>query len=515
MKVNAQNKHKKHNKVADKIKKERNKYKPDKVKKAIVSNSTDLEHKKKNKLKRKSTGSDDEVEKSPKKIKLTEPNCKTNTIEDIEKRIFNKLKRRQKYRERRKQRKIENKKQSDNEDKPPMEHAKKTKSKNKYKNLVPQNEENQKIELSIPSNVSEVMAKGVEQRDSSTIGKKSKKSKKKSFSAGDSSVIHTTVCSPADSVPLEEDNTINITCVNNLGIKKEKSSNSNSIKKSKKFKKKTYSSVESDSAVNSPVESKFNINKLKQVLSTHRECPTKETLSCDAKEEQEALNVIQKPVLSLGERMKEQLSAARFRHLNEQLYTSTGDEAYELMHSDPDGFQVYHEGFQRQVKKWPENPLDRVIKYVKNKGSNQVIADFGCGDAKLAQSVTNKVHSFDLVSVNSYVTACNMSNLPLPSESIDTGVFCLSLMGTNLTEFICEAHRVMKTNGTLLVAEVVSRFEKIGSFVSKMEKLGFSLAHKDTSNKMFVWFEFRKNSNEVKTSALPQLKLAPCIYKRR
>ena len=37
-----------------------------------------------------------------------------------------------------------------------------------------------------------------------------------------------------------------------------------------------------------------------------------------------------------------------------------------------------------------------------------MIADFGCGDAKLSSSVPNKVHSFDLVAVNDKVTACDM-----------------------------------------------------------------------------------------------------------
>jgi len=40
-----------------------------------------------------------------------------------------------------------------------------------------------------------------------------------------------------------------------------------------------------------------------------------------------------------------------------------------------------------------------------------VVADFGCGDAKLAQSVPNKVHSFDLVALNDRVTVCEMSKV--------------------------------------------------------------------------------------------------------
>ena len=42
---------------------------------------------------------------------------------------------------------------------------------------------------------------------------------------------------------------------------------------------------------------------------------------------------------------------------------------------------------------------------------NLVVADFGCGDAKLAQAVPQKVHSFDLVALNPRVKACDMSNV--------------------------------------------------------------------------------------------------------
>ena len=43
--------------------------------------------------------------------------------------------------------------------------------------------------------------------------------------------------------------------------------------------------------------------------------------------------------------------------------------------------------------------------------TSQVVADFGCGEAIIAQSVANKVHSFDLVAKNKFVTACNMAKV--------------------------------------------------------------------------------------------------------
>ena len=96
------------------------------------------------------------------------------------------------------------------------------------------------------------------------------------------------------------------------------------------------------------------------------------------------------------------------------------------------------------MEKWPINPLDTIIKYIKSRPANQVVADFGCGEAKLAKSVKNKVHSFDLIPLCDLVTQCDMKNVPLKNMSVDMAVFCLSLMGTNSVEFLCEAHRILR-----------------------------------------------------------------------
>ena len=40
-----------------------------------------------------------------------------------------------------------------------------------------------------------------------------------------------------------------------------------------------------------------------------------------------------------------------------------------------------------------------------------MIADFGCGEAWIAQKVKNKVHSFDLVAVNEHVTVADISKV--------------------------------------------------------------------------------------------------------
>ena len=72
---------------------------------------------------------------------------------------------------------------------------------------------------------------------------------------------------------------------------------------------------------------------------------------------------------------------------------------------------------------------------MKKKCETLVIADFGCGEARLAHSLSStckKIYSFDLIALNENVTVCDFTRTPLENESIDIIVFCLSLMGTNL-----------------------------------------------------------------------------------
>lgn len=210
------------------------------------------------------------------------------------------------------------------------------------------------------------------------------------------------------------------------------------------------------------------------------------------------------------------IRAAQFRMLNEELYTTASDDAVESLKSDPQAFQAYHEGFERQVSKWPVNPVDVIIDSLRSMPKSTVIADLGCGEAKIAQELTrNKVHSFDIVALNEHVTVCDMSKLPLPSQTVDVAVFCLSLMGTNLNMFVLEANRILKKGGILKIAEVKSRFSTTEGFAKTMKKFGFELAHLDESNKMFVLLDFKKARSTTAHPHLPTLKLMPCLYKKR
>eukprot|EP00041_Stephanoeca_diplocostata_P023002 m.558047 g.558047 ORF g.558047 m.558047 type:complete len:510 (-) comp22196_c0_seq4:293-1822(-) len=212
---------------------------------------------------------------------------------------------------------------------------------------------------------------------------------------------------------------------------------------------------------------------------------------------------------------QKRLQGARFRMLNEKLYTTTGAAAFDLFSSNPELFSVYHEGFQAQVEKWPVNPVSKAIEWIEIHKPHAVIADFGCGEAAISQAVPNKVHSFDLVAHNDHVTACDIAHVPLADNCVDVAVFCLALMGTNYIDYIKEAHRVLRKVGShLLIYEVVSRIADSDSFVRAIESVGFEFSRQDNSNKMFVELHFVKATNST-SSDIAAVDLNPCIYKRR
>ncbi|XP_026326758.1 ribosomal RNA-processing protein 8 [Hyposmocoma kahamanoa] len=218
----------------------------------------------------------------------------------------------------------------------------------------------------------------------------------------------------------------------------------------------------------------------------------------------------------LRTRMLERLKAAQFRYINEKLYTSTGSEAKELFQSDPSAFQTYHQGYQLQVKKWPVNPLDVIVKKILKMPKSYIIADMGCGEATLSKRVPHAVRSFDLVSTTPGVEVCDMARTPLLAASVDVAVYCLALMGTDLTQYLVEANRILKMGGQLQIAEVESRFDNVESFAHDVEKLGFKLKNLDKSHKVFFFMQFVKiRDSPKKKNKLPSLTLKPCLYKRR
>lgn len=213
----------------------------------------------------------------------------------------------------------------------------------------------------------------------------------------------------------------------------------------------------------------------------------------------------------LQQAMRQKLLSARFRHLNETLYTTPSERAMELFTANPELFHEYHAGFSLQVKEsWPSNPVDSYISAVRvrgaikpnNKGQLKsgveplprrphgtcTIADMGCGDAQFARALTPsakklnlKLLSYDLCESDQFITKADIASLPLENGSVDVTIFCLSLMGTNWVSFVEEAWRVLRGDGKgeCWVSEVKSRFGK----VTRRQKPAAPAGKKDKTKK--------------------------------
>ena len=205
----------------------------------------------------------------------------------------------------------------------------------------------------------------------------------------------------------------------------------------------------------------------------------------------------------LQQAMRAKLASARFRHINETLYTSPSAASLALFAREPGMFADYHAGFRQQVAVWPANPVDTFIALLRARAAAKfakghsrralgsaaaplalalprdrangvcTVADLGCGDAKIAATFNHgreaaawataakiRVLSYDLQASTPDVTVADIARLPLPARAVDVVIFCLALMGTNFLEFVDEAGRVLRPRGELWVAEIKSRFNR-------------------------------------------------------
>jgi ribosomal RNA-processing protein 8 len=247
----------------------------------------------------------------------------------------------------------------------------------------------------------------------------------------------------------------------------------------------------------------------------------------------DAVSLIPEPagLTPLQKSMRSKLASARFRHLNESLYTKPSADSLSLFRDDPSMFEDYHRGFAQQVEVWPQNPVDDYVASILKRGSIKIAADpwraqmrekkkkgpvvaastqddndandrpiiprgdnkplprahkqtchiidLGCGVASLSyrlqphlSALNITIQSFDLSQPSgpskSLVTVADISSLPLAPNSTDVAIFCLALMGTNWLDFIDEAYRVLRWKGELWIAEIKSRFGRVEKSKNKV-----------------------------------------------
>ncbi|KAJ9107059.1 hypothetical protein QFC19_002929 [Naganishia cerealis] len=275
----------------------------------------------------------------------------------------------------------------------------------------------------------------------------------------------------------------------------------------------------------------------------------------DVEDEKTEVPAVTKPMTSLQSSLVNKLSSAKFRWLNEQLYTLPSTEAWDMMRKEGgSAFADYHDSHRQQTAAWPSPPLPYIVSAIRKlaeasrSGSNMIV-DLGCGDASLAKELNGvdgfTVLSYDLVGDVQYLAGSEaptesrgwvvpgdfLDSVPLPGEPgghehaqdgfevkvphgtkkkgkknaekppvmtapqvVDSVVCCLSLMGVNWVGGIYEACRILKTGGTFHVAEVTSRLISNKEFIKLVESFGFRLEEHTAPTTHFDLFRFTKTS---------------------
>ena len=166
-----------------------------------------------------------------------------------------------------------------------------------------------------------------------------------------------------------------------------------------------------------------------------------------------------------------------FTRMNNRWYAASSDKTHTRLEANPEEWCHYHTMYQELRKSWDLVPFEEEIRWLKQR-EGLTVGDFGCGEALIAAAVSDQhlVHSFDHVAINDTVTPCDIAAVPIDDDCLDVAVFCLSLMGSNYTDYIREAHRCLRLDGKLHIWEPVSYFPDINDFCADLAQLGFEVA---------------------------------------
>lgn len=210
--------------------------------------------------------------------------------------------------------------------------------------------------------------------------------------------------------------------------------------------------------------------------------------------------------MSVAEELERKLGGAKFRVMNEKMYKKKALTAEEA--------QKYHEYYMEQARKWPQNPRDVVVAKLNENPDRGAIADIGCGGASIGRIFPN-VTSYDRYPMDGSVVLADLEAIPAGDKAFDTAVHVLSIMQGYISKVIMETNRILRTGGLWYIAEVRSRITNVHAFINRLERFGFKLSSVDVSNTHFCIIVLKKTGDCHFEKKIPEVRLKPCLYKRR
>lgn len=191
-----------------------------------------------------------------------------------------------------------------------------------------------------------------------------------------------------------------------------------------------------------------------------------------------------------------------FSRLNSRWNNAHSSATHDRLSQNPEEWCFYHTRLLEQENAWQVVPREECVKHLReNLPRGSIVADFGCGQGKLAEGLIDfhVVHSFDHVAIRPGIVACDMTNTPLDAGSIDAAVFSLSLMGSNIADYINEAYRVLRLGGQLIIWHPATNNDR-GRFIEGLRKYGFAIVEEGQIYKWHrIWAikQARKNDTQA------------------
>ena len=199
------------------------------------------------------------------------------------------------------------------------------------------------------------------------------------------------------------------------------------------------------------------------------------------------------PLSDIGAAAEKRLARyGDFSTMNARWNNSNSSKTSERLRTTPEEWEQYHTLYRKAREHWTAVPFKEFIRWCSSR-ERYVVADFGCGEALVAKAISDRhtVHSFDHVAIDESVIEGDMARTNLDSESVDVALFSLSLIGNNFTDYLREAHRVLKIDGQLHIWETIGRFDDVKRFARPLDQLGFQV-FEPKINGAFVLIEGRK-----------------------
>lgn len=185
-----------------------------------------------------------------------------------------------------------------------------------------------------------------------------------------------------------------------------------------------------------------------------------------------------------------------FSRMNNRWYASGSQKTHTRLEANPEEWAHYHTMYQELRESWDVVPYKEEIRWLEQREGLRV-ADLGCGEALIGAATRDRhqIASFDHVAINDSVQACDIASVTsLADGEVDLAIFCLSLMGTNFTDYLREAHRILRIDGDLHIWEPASYFDDVDQFCADLGRLGFDVL-KPAKQGLFMRIRALKNAS--------------------